>query len=82
MSVLPQGQIGAKEGKAVGFRDTYALKMEAEEARSTGQLSRGSGCSPGSPAVGLLSQRTGQALWPSRGPGTSQLLSDTHGYKP
>lgn len=49
MSVQPRGRVGAKGGEAVGFRDTYALNMESEEARSTGQL-------PGSPAVGLLPQ--------------------------
>lgn len=64
MSVQPQGQVEAKAGEAVGLRDAYAIKMKAEEARSTGQLSRGSGCPLGSPVIGLLPQRADQTLRP------------------
>ena len=46
MSVQPQGQVGAKGGEAVRLRDTYALNMESEEARSTRQLPRFSSCRP------------------------------------
>lgn len=60
----PQGQVEVKAGEAVGLKVAYAIKMEAEEARSTRHLSRGSGCPPGSPVVGLLPQRTDQALRP------------------
>lgn len=64
MSLLPQGQVKAKGDEAVGLRDAFVLKIEAEEARSSRQLSRGSGYYPGSPVVGLLPQRTDQAIWP------------------